>query len=154
MKTWKRIALVLAIALGVGGATAAVAANAHRRGAWKQMIDNRVESALNQINATPDQRATVEQAKTQILQALQQSRQQLRQERPNFAQLFTADQLDTKALYDFANQRAQQVNALAQVIVPQLQKVHDALTPAQRQQLAQMWAQHHQNAPQGGFGGQ
>jgi Spy/CpxP family protein refolding chaperone len=140
----------------VGGATAtAVAANAHRRGAWQQMINNRIESALDQINATPQQRATVEAAKTQIVQALQQSRQQIRQERPNFAQLFTADQLDTNALYAFANQRAQQVNQLAQVIVPQLQKVHDALTPAQRQQLAQMWAQHHQqHAPQGGFGGQ
>jgi Spy/CpxP family protein refolding chaperone len=44
---------------------------------------------------------------------------------------------------------------MAQVIVPALQKVHDVLTPAQRQQLAQLWAQHqHGGGPQGGFGGQ
>jgi Spy/CpxP family protein refolding chaperone len=154
MKTWKPIALVLAIALGVGGAAAAVAAGAHRRGAWQQMINNRVEKALDQIKATPDQRTTILQVKDQVLQALQQNRQQMRQNRPNLGQLFTADQLDTNALYAFANQRAQSVNQMAQVIVPALQKVHDTLTPAQRQQLAELWAQHHQGALQGGFGGQ
>jgi hypothetical protein len=45
------------------------------------------------------------------------------------------------------------VNDMAKVIVPALQKVHDTLTPAQRQQLAQVWSQQHQGM-RGGFGGQ
>ena len=36
------------------------------------------------------------------------------------------------------------------IIIPALVKVHDTLTPAQRQKLAEMVKSHH---PQGGFGG-
>jgi len=36
------------------------------------------------------------------------------------------------------------------IIIPALVKVHDTLTPAQREKLAAMVKSHH---PQGGFGG-
>ena len=67
----------------------------------------------------------------------------------------TGDRVDEAQLYAFADARAQDIKDLAKVIVPQVVKVHDALTPAQRQKLAtraqQMHQKHQQN--QGGFGG-
>ena len=68
-------------------------------------------------------------------------------------QLLTADKLDTDALYAIANQHAQEIQDLAKVIVPEIQKVHDLLTPEQRQILAQKAQQMHQRHQQGGFGG-
>jgi len=70
-------------------------------------------------------------------------------------QLLTADKLNPDDLYAVANQRSQDIQDLAKVIVPEIVKVHDVLTPAQRQVLAQkaqeMRQRHQQH--QGGFGG-
>jgi len=69
--------------------------------------------------------------------------------------MLTADKLNPDDLYAVANQRAQAIQNLAKVIVPEIVKVHDVLTPAQRQQLAQRMQemrQKHQQR-QGGFGG-
>jgi Spy/CpxP family protein refolding chaperone len=66
--------------------------------------------------------------------------------------MLTADKLDSSALYALADQHAQDIQDLAKVIVPEIQKVHDALTPAQRQKLAAK-AKQHASHMQGGFGG-
>ena len=72
-------------------------------------------------------------------------------------QMLTADKLNPDDLYAVANQRAQAIQNLAKVVVPELVKIHDVLTPAQRQQLAQKMQQmrekHQQHQQQGGFGG-
>ena len=65
--------------------------------------------------------------------------------------VLTADQVDVNALNAAADQRAQDMAATAkEIVIPALVKVHDALTPAQRQKLASMVKSHD---PQGGFGG-
>jgi Spy/CpxP family protein refolding chaperone len=153
MKRWQRIALCIGLVAVVGGATAAFAHGA-RRGAWKQMISNRVEAALDEIDATPDQRAKIGEAKDLVLQALDKKAQARRQAHPDFAALFAADKLDTDALYNFADRRAQDAKDLAQVIVPALKTAHDTLTPEQRKKVAQIVQQHHRGDGQGGFGGQ
>jgi Spy/CpxP family protein refolding chaperone len=76
-----------------------------------------------------------------------------RQNHRQILQLLTADKLDTDALYAIANQHAQEIQDLAKVIVPEIQKVHDVLTPQQRQTLAQKAQEMHQRHQQGGFGG-
>src|SRR6266852_6722916 len=79
-------------------------------------------------------------------------RQQHANEHAYWMKVLTADQVDVNALNAAADQRAQDMAATAkEIIIPALVKVHDALTPAQRQKLASMVKSHHQ--PQGGFGG-
>src|SRR6266849_3169987 len=137
---WKRIALALGIVGVLGGATAALAAaNGHRGRNFQKMISARVNHMLDEVGATPEQRQTINQVKDDTIAKLQQKRQQHANEHAYWTKMLTADQ------------RAQDMAATAkEIIIPALVKVHDALTPAQRQKLASMVKSHH---PQGGFGG-
>jgi len=149
---WKRIALALGILGVLGGATAALAAaNGHRGHNFQKMISARVDHVLDEIDATPEQRQTINQIKDDALAQLQQKRQQHANEHAYWMKVLTADKVDVNALNAAADQRAQDMAATAKdIIIPALVKVHDALTPAQRQKLAEKVKSHHQ---QGGFGG-
>lgn len=149
---WKRIALALGIAGVVGGATAALAAaNGHRGRNFQSMITSRVNHLLDEVGATPEQRQTINQVKDDALAKLSQKRQQHVNEHARWMQALTADQVDVIALNAAADQKAQEMAATAkEIIIPALVKVHDTLTPAQRQKLAAaIQSRHHQ----GGFGG-
>jgi len=150
---WKRIALALGIAGVVGGATAALAAaNGHRGRNFQTMITARVNHLLDEVEATPDQRQTILQVKDDAIAKLQEKRQQHASEHAQWMSALSADQVDVNALNAAADQRAQDMAATAkEIIIPALVKVHDTLTPAQRQKLAAIVKSHHQ--PQGGFGG-
>jgi protein CpxP len=150
---WKRIALALGIAGVVGGATAALAAaNGHRGRNFQTMITNRVNHLLDEVGATPDQRQTILQVKDDAIAKLQEKRQQHASEHAQWMSALTADQVDVNALNAAADQRAQDMAGTAkEIIIPALVKVHDTLTPAQRQKLAAIVNSHHQ--AQGGFGG-
>jgi periplasmic protein CpxP/Spy len=147
------------IGLGLGAVViAAGAAWAHgggRRMMMKQMIAKRVAEAEDLIQATPQQRAQIEQSKDAILGALEARHQGGRQMHQQLVALLTGDKLTEADLYKLANQRADEIQALAKAIVPEIVKVHDVLTPAQRQKLAdkakEMRQKHQQH--QGGFGG-
>ncbi|MGZ6143573.1 MAG: Spy/CpxP family protein refolding chaperone [Myxococcales bacterium] len=142
---------LLALVLAGGTAYAAMGhGGPHGMRMMKHMISARIEDAEDYIQATPQQRVAIEQSKEVIFKALA-SRQH-----PDHAKLvgiLTADKLDTDALYAIANQHASDIQDLAKVIVPEIQKVHDVLTPAQRQKLADKAKQMHQHRMQGGFGG-
>jgi Spy/CpxP family protein refolding chaperone len=154
MKSWKRFALA-ALVLGIAGGAVAAGARHGRAGFWKAGISARIEAALDQIQATPQQRQVVLQAKTEIMDALQAKGKARQNDRGQLAKAFTADRFDAQALQQFADGRAQDVKDLAAVIIPNLQKVHDALTPEQRQKVVQLMHEHHHgHGPQGGFGGQ
>jgi Spy/CpxP family protein refolding chaperone len=149
---WKRIALALGIVGVLSGATAALAAaNGHRGHNFQKMISARVNQVLDEIDATPEQRQTINQVKDDALAKLQQKRQQHPNEHAYWMKMLTTDQVDVNALNAAADQRAQEMAATAkEIIIPALVKVHDALTPAQRQRVADKVNSHH---PQGGFGG-
>jgi Spy/CpxP family protein refolding chaperone len=153
---------VLTLLLAAGAAFAATGGvKAHRMRMMKHMVTARIEDMEDAIQATPQQRAVIEQAKSDVFAAIE-ARQQAKagQERGKLVALLTADKLDTNALYAMANSRAQEVQDLAKVIVPELQRVHDVLSPQQRQLLAAKVQQMHENRGQhrfrhrGGFGGQ
>jgi Spy/CpxP family protein refolding chaperone len=146
------------IGLGLGAvviaAGAAWAQGGGRRFMMKQMIAKHVAEAEDLIQATPRQRAQIDQSRDAILGALE-ARHQGRQMHQQLVALLTGDKLTEADLYQLANQRVDEIQALAKAIVPEIVKVHDVLTPAQRQKLAdkakEMRQTHQQH--QGGFGG-
>ena len=145
-------------ALGAVAVLVGAGAWAHGRAGrnMQQMITKRVAALEDAIQATPQQRAQIEQSRDTILNALQARRQNGQQQtHQKLMQLLTADKLNPDDLYAIADQHAQAMQDMAKVIVPEIVKVHDILTPAQRQMLAQKaqeMRQHHQQH-QGGFGG-
>ena len=68
-------------------------------------------------------------------------------------QLLTGDKLTTDQINAVAKEHADKITALASQIAPEIVNIHDALTPAQRQKLADRAQQMHQKHQQGGFGG-
>jgi Spy/CpxP family protein refolding chaperone len=141
------------VVVGVGAAYAAAGHHGHGVGMMEKMISARIAKAEDLIEATPQQRQTIEQSKQIIFTALEAKAKNRRQNHVNMVQLLTADTLDTTKLYAMANQHAQDLTDMANVIVPEIQKIHDALTPQQRQILAKKAQEMHQNHEQGGFGG-
>lgn len=142
----------LALLAGAGAAWAA-GRHGHGMGMMQHMLSTRISEAEDLIKATPEQRAQIDQSKDVIVSALQARAKDRRQNHGQLMQLLTADKLDTDALYAIANQHAQEIQDLAKVIVPEIQKVHDVLTPQQRQILADKAKEMHQRHQQGGFGG-
>jgi Spy/CpxP family protein refolding chaperone len=151
------------ILIGLGALALLVAAGA----AWargpgrgvmmKQMIDSRVAQAEDLIQATPQQRAQIDQSKETIVAALQKGHQDRRATHQKLVTMLTADSLAEKDLYAIADQHVAEMQQLAKVIVPEIVKVHDVLTPAQRKTLAakaqELRQKHQQHQQQGGFGG-
>ena len=149
---WKRIALALGMAGVLAGATAAVAAaNGHRGRNFQTMISNRVNHVLDEIDATPEQRQTINKVKDETLAKLQANRQQHANEHAYWMQVLTASKVDVGVLNAAADQRAADMAKTAkEIIIPALVQVHDTLTQPQRDKLANLVKSHH---PQGGFGG-
>jgi len=152
MKSWKKIAFLVGV-LGIAGAAVAAGAHHGRAGFMKDRIAARVSAALDEIKATPQQRQVVEQAENDIVNAFQAKAQGRKGAHQALLASFAADKFDAQALQTFADARSQDVKDLSSVIIPSLQKVHDALTPEQRAKLVQLVQEHH-HGPQGGFGGQ
>lgn len=137
----------------VGGAAYAMGHGGRGR-MMKHMISARIEDAEDAIEATPQQRVAIEQSKQTIFKALEARASGRQQTHAQVIALLTADKLDTAALYKIADQHAADIQDLAKVIVPEVQKVHDLLSPAQRQKLADLAAKHAAHLQGGaGFGG-
>jgi periplasmic protein CpxP/Spy len=117
----------------------------------KHMIAMRVEEAEDFIEATPDQRKVIDAAKDSILGKLEakQKEQQAGGPREQWAKLFLADKVSESDVYAKVDAKADEAKAFARQIVPDLIKVHDVLTPAQRQKLAD----HLKERGHHGFGG-
>ena len=148
---WKRIALALGIAGALGATAAFAAANGHRGQNFQKMVSARVNHMLDEIDATPEQRQTINKVKDDALASLQQRRQQHANEHAYWVAMLTADTVDVGKLNAAAEQRAQDMATTAkEVIIPALIKVHDTLTAEQRAKLADLVKSRHS---QGGFGG-
>jgi Spy/CpxP family protein refolding chaperone len=155
MKKWQRTAIIIGL-FALAGVTAAAAAAGQARGKFlKHMVTSRVEEAEDYIEATPQQRQVIDQAKDAVLATLEQHMAAHRADRAQWLSLLTADTLTETQIVDAAGKRANEIRATAQEIAPQLVKVHDVLTPAQRQKLAEKarsMHRHHHGGNQG-FGG-
>ncbi|HXN81987.1 MAG TPA: periplasmic heavy metal sensor [Myxococcales bacterium] len=159
MKTWQKVSLALA-AVAIVGATAAFAAGTQGRGMFmKQMVTKRVAAAEDYIQATPEQRQVIEAARDNIVATMEQRIAAHKADRGQWLSLLTADTLDTSEIVAAAGKHADEIRATAAAVAPDLVKVHDVLTPAQRTKLADhlrsMRGHHGHGAggDAGGFGG-
>ena len=151
------------ILIGLGALSLVVAAGA----AWargpgrhfmtQQMIQKHVAEAEDYVQATPDQRAKIDASVKNIVGILQAQRQDRSNAHQQMMQLLTGDKLSVDDVNALAKQHADQIQALAGKIAPEIVNIHDTLTLQQRQKLAQraqeMRQKHMQHQGQGGFGG-
>src|SRR3954470_2776021 len=136
MSRWKKIAFLVGV-LGVAGAAVAAGMHHGRAGFMKDRIDARVKEAMDEIQATPQQRQVVAQAENEIVTAIQAKAQAHKGAHQALLTAFAGDQFG-QALQTFADARSQDVKDIASVVIPSLQKVHDALTPEQRSKLVKL----------------
>jgi Spy/CpxP family protein refolding chaperone len=164
MKIWTKMAVGLALVtlVGAGGAYA-FGRGMHSPKFMKHMVAMRVEAAEDFIDATADQRKVIDAAKDAALAKIEAriAAHANSGEREQWIALLTADKVSAADVYTKVDAKADEMKAAAREIVPELIKIHDVLTPAQRQKLAdhakQMHGRHgfggHGGPPPGGFGG-
>lgn len=156
MKRWMKIALAASV-LAMAAGSIAWGGRAARGHMMKYMIAGRIDEALDFIDATPQQRQIVNDVKKDVFARFKEQRQAHRDLGPQIAALLAADKLDLEKLNALVDQKADNVRALGHEMVAQVAKVHDALTPAQRQKLYAKWKERHARRSrdsQGGFGGE
>lgn len=136
MKNWQKVVLGIGLAALVA-VPVAVAAGPHMRGhMMKHMLSARIEDAEDYIDATPAQRQVIDAAKDRILAKFEAKAKEHEGMRAQWIALLTADRLDQDKIYAEVDRKAAEAQAMAREIVPELAKIHDTLTPAQRQKLA------------------
>ena len=140
-------ALVLA-----AGAAYAMGHGPHGGRMMKHMISARIEDAEDSIDATPQQRQVIEQAKENIFKALEAKAQSRKAVHTQILGLLAADKLDTAKLNALVDDQVDQARDIGHAIVAQVATVHAALTPDQRAKLIEHFKQRH-HGPAGGFGG-
>ncbi len=120
----------------------------------QQMITNRLNDQLDELKATPDQRAKIMAIKDRVLQQAQsqmeQHRQQGQADRQWVIDQLTSDAPDKNALYAKADAKADQFKSIAHQVIDALVEVNAVLTPAQRAQLKTRIEQ--MKAHEGGWG--
>jgi len=139
---------ILAVVVGAGAAWAQKHGGHHM---MKHMISARVEEAEDYIEATPPQRAVIEQARDEVIKAFE-TRTKNKQTHAQVAGLLAQDKLDVDALNRIADQRADDVREMGHLVVAEVAKVHAVLTPEQRTKLLQRFKERH--GDHGGFGGE
>jgi periplasmic protein CpxP/Spy len=149
------------ILIGLGALALVIAAGAAwahgpgRHFMMKQMITHRVAEAEDLVEATPEQRTQIDASVNKIIGILESQRQDRQNTHQQLVQLLTGDKLTTDDINAIAKQHADRIQAVVSQIAPEIVNVHDVLTPAQRQKLADKAKELHQKHMQnkGGFGG-
>ena len=134
MNRTKKVAMA-ALALLIGASGVAMAGQGGHHGRRGGGMEAKITAALDSVDATPEQRAVFQAAQADIKAQLKAQRQASKGEHGQMAQLLAADRLDTAALQAMVDKQAEARKAAFAAILPDLVKMHDALTPAQRQTL-------------------
>ena len=126
------------LALASGTALAGGPGGAH----YYQRVSAKIERALQSVNATPEQRAAIEQAKQQAFAAIKPIRQQIKAKRAELRQLRdsgTPDQARLQQLRTEKDQLRLQIKTVAQTFVA---TATQQLSEPQRKALADFIQQH------------
>jgi periplasmic protein CpxP/Spy len=135
----KTIFLGLVLAAGVV-ALAGFARGWHHRhdpARMAEFVTARVDEALEEVNATPEQRDRIHAVKDRMLARANELHGTRGEDRAAFLAAWKADAPDAAALHALVDQRADAMRALAHEAVDAGLEVHGILTPDQRAKLAE-----------------
>jgi protein CpxP len=141
-RTFQKVATLVLI-----GATIAVAgvvaarAYAHgpggmHAGMMKRMISAALDEALDQAAVTAQQRTAIYASRDRAFAALEANRPDRMAQRDQVLALFEGDRLDASQLLAVHAQMEQRHQAIRDAITQAIVEIHDTLTPAQRQTVA------------------
>jgi periplasmic protein CpxP/Spy len=106
-------------------------------------VNNRVEDALDNLDATPDQRTVIHGLASQLLTDVQAHRDARQATHQAFLDEWKSDHPNAARLHALVDQRAAEMTAVAHQAVDAAVKVHDTLTVAQRAKItkrAERWS--------------
>ena len=105
-------------------------------GMMKRMITAALDEALDQAAVTPQQRTAIYASRDRAFAALATNRPDRMAQRDQVLTLFQGDRLDAGQLLAVHAQMEQRQQAIRDAITQAIVEIHDALTPAQRQTVA------------------
>lgn len=95
-------------------------------------VTDRVDDALDDLDATPAQRTQISAVKDRMLAAAMANRETRRESHDAFLAEWKAEKPDAARLHALVDQRSAEMTALAHQAIDAGVEVHDALTPEQR----------------------
>ncbi len=141
---WKKIGMISGalalLAVGLVTLTAFTGGGCWHRGhrdpaQVAAMVTNHVEDALDDLNATPDQRTKILAVKDRMLAAAQAVHSDQKATHDAFLAAWKSDAPDAAQLHALVDQRADELRKLAHEAVDAGIEVHGILTPDQRAKL-------------------
>ncbi|HZF06770.1 MAG TPA: periplasmic heavy metal sensor [Patescibacteria group bacterium] len=137
----KLTAVVLMVA--AAGTAVLVGARAYAQGPggmhggmMKRMISAALDEALDQAAVTAEQRAVIYASRDRAFAAMEAQRPDRGAQREQVLALFEGDRLDATQLQAVHAQMAQRHQAIRDAVTQAIVEIHDTLTPAQRQIVA------------------
>jgi len=111
----------------------------------KEFMSKRIDRMLDRINATPEQRAKINEVKDQLLQESTAMRQAQRDLKKELMAQWQNPQVDAAKVHAIVDQKVEAFRAMAQKAADAAIQVHDVLTPEQRAQLQKELSEHHRH---------
>ena len=111
----------------------------------EKFITWRINDLLDDIQATPTQRAAVLAVKDRLLPEFRQLPAQRDATHAQLQEMWKSDSPDPKAVHALVDQRLDEFRSLAHKVADGFLDIHKALTPAQRAQLAAQAEKEHGN---------
>jgi protein CpxP len=154
-RTVQRLTAVVLTVLAVG-TVVLIGARAHAQGPggppgmhagmMKRMISAALDEALDQATVTAEQRAAIYASRDRAFAAMEAQRPDRGAQREQVLALFEGDRLDAAQLQAVHAQMQQRHQAIRDAVTQAIVEIHDTLTPAQRQIVANYARTH---APRG-----
>jgi Spy/CpxP family protein refolding chaperone len=136
MVTVVLVGATLAVAAFVAARAYAHGAGGMHAGMMKRMISAALDEALDQAAVTAAQRNAIHASRDRAFAAFEANRPDRRAQRDQVLTLFEADRLDASQLQAVHDQMEQRHHAIRDAVAQAVVEIHDTLTPAQRQIVA------------------
>jgi Spy/CpxP family protein refolding chaperone len=130
------IGATIAVAALVGARAYAQGRAGMHAGMMKRMISAALDEALDQAAVSAEQRSAIHASRDRAFAAFDTNRADRRAQRDQVLALFEADRLDASQLQAVHAQMEQRHHAISDAVAQAIVEIHDTLTPAQRQIVA------------------
>jgi len=119
------------------------AGNGFRERMMGAMIQTGVDSVLDELKATPEQRTAINAAKDRVVAAFKTGHADKGADLEQLLGLFAADKLDNAKIDALRTDHMQRMRKIADAVIQSITDVHDVLSADQRAQLIAFVKAHH-----------